>query len=167
MEVVLTVTLENSGSSCAVLSGYDIYLWQCNAAGEYSLYGEPDENYLRGVQTTNSAGQVTFTTIFPACYSGRYPHMHIEVYSSLSSSTTGKSALLTTQLAMPRDIASSIYSTDSTLYANSTTNLAAVTTSSDLVFSSSSSSQLAQQTPSLSGSVSGGYTASVVVALSI
>jgi protocatechuate 3,4-dioxygenase beta subunit len=38
------------------------------------------ESYLRGVQVTDSNGQVTFTTIYPACYSGRWPHIHFEVF---------------------------------------------------------------------------------------
>ncbi len=37
-------------------------------------------NYLRGVQFTDSAGQVRFHTVFPACYPGRYPHLHVEIF---------------------------------------------------------------------------------------
>src|SRR5438128_373164 len=56
--VPLTVelTLVNSGSSCTALTGYAIYLWHCNRSGLYSLYsaGITGENYLRGVQATDS-----------------------------------------------------------------------------------------------------------------
>ena len=37
---------------------------------------------------TDASGQVKFTTIYPACYSGRYPHIHFEIYPGLSSATT-------------------------------------------------------------------------------
>ena len=30
---------------------------------------------------------MTFTSIFPACYSGRWPHIHFEVYPSLEAAT--------------------------------------------------------------------------------
>ncbi|MDO8251972.1 MAG: intradiol ring-cleavage dioxygenase, partial [Rhodoferax sp.] len=90
--VPLTVTLKlvNTGASCAALSGYAIYLWHCNRDGGYSMYssGITAENYLRGVQVTDSNGEVTFTTIFPGCYSGRWPHIHFEVYASLAAATT-------------------------------------------------------------------------------
>ena len=90
-------------SSCASLAGYAIYLWHCTREGGYSLYsnGITDQNYLRGVQVTDSDGEVTFTTIFPGCYSGRWPHMHFEVYPSLASATSGNNDVKTSQLALP------------------------------------------------------------------
>ncbi|MES2946564.1 MAG: intradiol ring-cleavage dioxygenase, partial [Pseudomonadota bacterium] len=89
--IPLTITLKvvNTASSCASLAGFAVYLWHCDATGKYSMYDIATENYLRGVQVTNSSGEVTFTTIFPGCYSGRWPHMHFEVYSSLASATSG------------------------------------------------------------------------------
>ena len=66
--------------------GYAVYLWHCDREGEYSMYTGPDhENYLRGVQATDTNGSVTFTTIFPAGYSGRWPHIHFEVYPTLAA----------------------------------------------------------------------------------
>ncbi|HEY2682378.1 MAG TPA: hypothetical protein VGI93_02615 [Steroidobacteraceae bacterium] len=164
--LTLTITLENTNNSCGPLSGYAIYVWHCDRDGEYSLYGADilNENYLRGVQVTDSGGSVTFASIFPACYSGRYPHIHVEVYESLSTATGGNNALLITQLAMPRDIATTIYDT-ATGYAASVNNLAAVTTGSDLVFESSTTAQLTAQTPAFSGSISDGYVATVTAGL--
>jgi protocatechuate 3,4-dioxygenase beta subunit len=104
----LTLTLVNANDSCAVLSGYAIYVWHCDRSGEYSLYGATDQNYLRGVQVTDSNGQVTFTTIFPACYSGRMPHIHIEVYRSETTATSYTNKLKTTQLAFPVDVCETI-----------------------------------------------------------
>ena len=79
-------------------------MWHCDRDGEYSLYGATDQNYLRGVQETDASGVVTFTTIFPACYSGRMPHIHIEVYRSETTATSYTNKLKTTQLAFPVDV---------------------------------------------------------------
>lgn len=163
----LTVTLVNTQAACAVLAGYAIYLWHCDAAGKYSLYDLPAQNYLRGVQVTDAQGQVTFQSIVPGCYSGRYPHIHFEVYKTLNSATQGSNALLTSQMCLPRDIASAVYSGSSTVYSGSTANLARVTTANDNVFGDNTAAQIAAQTPALSGSVSAGYTGSIVVGLAI
>jgi protocatechuate 3,4-dioxygenase beta subunit len=162
--LTLTITLSDSSTACSELIDYAIYIWHCNRDGEYSLYssGIQGENYLRGVQTTDSNAQVIFRTLFPACYSGRYPHIHVEIYKTLALATGQVNAILTTQFAMPRDICSTVYNS-ATGYSASVTNLAAVTTSSDSVFGSSTSAQLAAQTPVMSGSVADGYTATVTV----
>ncbi|MBS0377766.1 MAG: intradiol ring-cleavage dioxygenase [Proteobacteria bacterium] len=164
--LTLTLTLENASTSCEMLVGYAIYVWHCDRDGEYSLYASDllDENYLRGVQVTDGNARVSFITIFPACYSGRYPHIHIEVYPSLAAAVDKSNAVLITQLAMPRDTCTTVYA-DATGYSGSVANLAAVTTSSDLVFASSTAAQLAAQTPAMTGSVADGYTATATVAI--
>lgn len=136
--------------------------------GEYSLYATDllSENYLRGVQVTDGNGQVTFQTIFPACYSGRYPHIHVEVYKSAALATGQANAILTTQLAMPRDICSTVYS-GATGYSASVTNLAAVTTASDGVFDTSTTAELSAQTPALTGTVASGYTGTVTIGVAV
>jgi protocatechuate 3,4-dioxygenase beta subunit len=145
-----------------------MYIWHCNRDGEYSLYGTDiqNENYLRGVQVTDGNGQATFQTIFPACYSGRYPHIHVEVYESLALATGQVNAILTTQLALPRDICSTVYS-GATGYSASVTNLAAVTTASDGVFDTSTTTELSAQTPALTGSIAGGYTGTVTIGVAV
>ena len=62
-----------------------MYLWHCNIDGAYSMYDQSisNENYLRGVQEADANGQVTFTTILPAAHSGRWPHIHFEIYPSV------------------------------------------------------------------------------------
>ena len=71
-----------SASTCAVLAGRAVYLWHCDALGRYSLYtsGVTNQNYLRGVQEADANGQVTFKTIYPGAYNGRWPHIHFEVF---------------------------------------------------------------------------------------
>ena len=73
----------------------------CDAAGQYSLYSDAvaDENYLRGVQESDSDGRVSFTSIFPGCYAGRWPHVHFEVYPSLARATGAQNKMRTSQLA--------------------------------------------------------------------
>ena len=78
--LTLKVKIGDANNACAALPGYAIYLWHCTNDGRYSLYTAPDENYLRGVQVADADGYVTFTTIFPGCYPGRWPHMHFEIY---------------------------------------------------------------------------------------
>jgi protocatechuate 3,4-dioxygenase beta subunit len=165
--LTLTLNLVNVASSCAVLSGYAIYIWHCNCDGEYSLYA-PDiqsENYLRGVQITDDNGQVTFETIFPACYSGRYPHIHFEIYRTVSAATVYTNALLTAQMAMPSAICSAVYD-GSGLYSSSVSEFANISSATDMVFASSTAAELAAQTPSLTGSVSDGFTGTITIGVS-
>ncbi len=166
VQVTITLTLVNVNASCAPLLGYAVYIWHCDRSGNYSLYTAPAESYLRGVQVTDAAGQVTFTTIFPGCYSGRWPHIHFEVFSSLSAATSGRYAVLVSQLALPTAVCSTVYA-DTTTYPSSKTNFAAISLSSDNVFGDNTTAQIAQQTPTMSGSVAAGYTASAVVGLAL
>ena len=100
LTVELTVTENTTG---AALPGAAVYLWHCDAQGRYSLYsdGVTEENYLRGVQAADANGKVTFTTIYPAAYSGRWPHIHFEVYASLNDATAAGQISATSQLALP------------------------------------------------------------------
>jgi protocatechuate 3,4-dioxygenase beta subunit len=161
-QVALTLTVVDVNAACAPLIGYAVYLWHCDRSGNYSLYDAPTESYLRGVQVTNAAGQVTFTTIVPGCYAGRYPHMHFEVFSSLTAATSGRYAVLTSQLAMPTAVCTAVYA-DTTLYPASATRFASVSTSNDNVFGDNTAAQIAVQTPTFSGSVAAGYTANAVI----
>jgi len=160
--VPLTVTLQivDSNSSCADLAGYAVYLWHCDRDGNYSMYSAnvTQENYLRGVQVSDASGQVSFTTIFPGCYSGRMPHIHFEIFRSEAAATAGANAVRTSQLAFPTDVCSTVYNTASG-YATSVRNLAAISFATDNVFSDGVSTQLA----AISGSVSGGYAATLTV----
>lgn len=162
--VTLTLTLVDVNAACAPLAGYAIYLWHCDRQGHYSLYTAAAESYLRGVQVTDANGQVTFTTIFPGCYDGRWPHMHFEVFSSLTNALGGRYATLTSQLAMPSATCAVVYA-DTTTYPSSATNFARVSLSSDNVFGDNSSAQVAQQTPTMTGSAAAGYTATALIGL--
>ena len=87
--LAINLTIQDAGGDCAPLAGAAVYIWHCDRGGAYSLYSEAaaDENYLRGVQAADDAGLVTFQSIFPACYPGRWPHIHFEVFPSLDLAT--------------------------------------------------------------------------------
>lgn len=163
--VPLTVTLKlvNTASSCAGLQGYAIYLWHCTRDGGYSLYsaGVADENFLRGVQVTDANGEVSFTTIFPGCYSGRWPHMHFEIYPSLASATSGSNDVKTSQLAMPAIACNQVYGT-ATGYDSSASNFASISLATDNVFGDD---QAATQIASVTGSVTAGFAATLTVGI--
>ena len=162
--LTLTLTVVNVNATCAPLAGYAVYIWCCDRSGNYSLYTAAAESYLRGIQVTNANGQVTFTLIVPGCYSGRWPHIHFEVFSSLSTATSGRYASLVSQLALPAAVCNSVYA-DTATYPSSATNFARITLASDNVFGDNSSAQIAQQTPTLTGSPTAGYTGSAVIGL--
>lgn len=159
--VTLTITLTIVDESCAPLAGHAVYLWHCDRDGAYSMYSgsAQDQNYLRGVQETDADGKVTFVTIFPGAYSGRWPHAHFEVYPSLGSATDAGQKLRTSQLALPEAACAAAYAAAG--YESSVQNLAASSLESDNVFSDGSSAQLAE----VAGSVDAGYTASLTVAV--
>jgi protocatechuate 3,4-dioxygenase beta subunit len=164
----LTISLVNSNLSCEPLKGYAIYIWQCDSGGNYSIYssGLSDENYLRGVQVTDSNGQVTFETVFPGCYSGRYPHIHFEIYPGLSAATSYKNSVLIAQMAMPSAICTAVYNSVSG-YSQSVAHFSQVSTSTDNVFDSGTAAQLAQQTLSLTGDTTNGYTGSILIGVGV
>jgi protocatechuate 3,4-dioxygenase beta subunit len=160
----VVLKLVNANNSCAALSGYAIYLWHCDAQGRYSMYssGVTAENYLRGVQSTDSTGTVTFTTIFPGCYSGRMPHMHFEVYRDANTATSFSNKLKTSQLAFPVATCQEIYAGNSN-YSGSTANLAKISFATDNVFSDGVSLELT----SITGNLTDGYVATLTVAISV
>lgn len=147
------------GDDVTAMAGAAVYLWHCDREGRYSMYDDEivEENYLRGVQEADADGRVRFTSIFPACYAGRWPHMHVEVYESLDAATTYSHKLRTSQLALPEDVCADVYATEG--YEQSVSNLAGVSLDSDGVFSDGYSLQMAKVT----GSVEEGYTLSLTV----
>jgi protocatechuate 3,4-dioxygenase beta subunit len=157
--VKLTV-YDLNGETVTALPGAAIYLWHCDREGRYSLYsdGVTEENYLRGVQEADADGNLTFTSIFPACYAGRWPHMHFEVYESIDSATSYTNKLRTSQLALPQDVCDEVYGAVEG-YEQSVSNLAQLTLDTDGIFSDGYSLQMANVT----GSVDEGYTISLNV----
>jgi protocatechuate 3,4-dioxygenase beta subunit len=157
--LTIQLTIQDTAGGCEPMPGAAVYLWHCDRDGNYSLYSEAatDQNYLRGVQVADDSGAVTFVSIFPAAYSGRWPHIHFEVYASLDAGTSGEEPIRTSQLAFPEEVCDAVYATDG--YETSVGNLARTSLESDMVFSDGYDSQLAD----VSGEVSSGYTAALAV----
>ncbi len=132
--MTIELTIQDASNGCAALAGAAVYLWHCNRDGHYSLYSEEiaDQNYLRGVQEAASDGVVTFTSIFPACYSGRWPHIHFEVYPSLAAATDDANRIATSQIALPEETCNAVYATDG--YSESLGNLQQTSLQTDNVF---------------------------------
>jgi protocatechuate 3,4-dioxygenase beta subunit len=157
LTINLTVLALDRGA--AAYSGAAVYVWHCDREGRYSMYsdGVQNENYLRGVQEANGTGQVTFRTIFPAAYPGRWPHVHFEVYPTLSGATSAGNKITTSQLALPEAVCKAAYASDG--YAASTRIMERLSLTSDMVFRDGWTTQLATVT----GSVSDGYVANLTV----
>ncbi len=152
----LTLNLVNVNKNCAPLAGYAIYIWHCDRDGKYSLYDLPNEDFLRGVQVTDANGRVTFTTIIPGCYMGRYPHIHFEVYPSIAAATNYRNAVLTSQLALPGDVSAAVYSAASG-YSSSAVAFTRITLAGDNVFGNNSAAQIEAQTMKVTSTALGYY----------
>jgi protocatechuate 3,4-dioxygenase beta subunit len=149
----IIMTINDFANNKSPLTGGAVYLWHCDREGRYSLYsqGITGENYLRGVQETDDRGQVRFTTIFPACYSGRWPHIHFEVYPSLAKASNGSNKIATSQMALPEATCKTVYATSG--YEQSLNNMSRVSLATDNVFRHGYDLQI----PKVTGDPSGGY----------
>ena len=142
-------------SGCAPLPGRAVYIWHCDRDGNYSIYGRADQNYLRGVQVSDADGFVEFTTVFPGCYPGRWPHVHVEVFPSPDQMNAPEGVVKCTQLAFSRADCEAVYATAG--YETSLRLLAGLALETDIIFRDGAELQLA----TLSGDTGAGYQASV------
>jgi protocatechuate 3,4-dioxygenase beta subunit len=158
--MTLELTVADLANGGVPFAGVAVYVWHCTREGGYSLYsdGVTDQNFLRGVQVTDSAGKVSFTSIFPACYSGRWPHIHFEVYPDEGGITDSTAAIATSQVALPKDVCDAVYA--QTGYEASVSNLARLSLTSDNVFGDDGG---ASQLATVTGDVRAGYTVSLPV----
>jgi protocatechuate 3,4-dioxygenase beta subunit len=160
LRVNLTVT--DAAKNYAALSGLAVYLWHCNRQGEYSMYGSgiTDENYLRGIAKTDSDGTAWFKTIFPGCYSGRWPHIHFEVYSSVAKAVSNGPIVKTSQIALPEAACRKAYA--SSLYPSSLSNLGQVSLTSDNVFGNDGG---IHQLATVTGNAKQGFVANLTIGI--
>ncbi|KUM39342.1 intradiol ring-cleavage dioxygenase [Arthrobacter sp. EPSL27] len=158
--LTVTLTLLDNASGCTPLAGAAVYAWHCDKDGKYSMYdaGLRNENYLRGVQEADANGQVTFRTVFPGAYSGRWPHIHFEVFESMDNATAAGQVLAVSQIALTDAACRDVYA--SAGYEASARNFPRTTLKSDNVFRDDGG---IHQLATMTGSVSGGYTAGLNV----
>lgn len=154
--LTLTLSVVNARNNCSPVGNAGVEIWQCDASGFYSEYAQPGYNgtgqtYLRGLQTTDAAGNLVFLTIYPGWYMGRATHIHVKVY-------LGGIAVKTTQIAFPEDVTAEVYA--SGVYAAK--GQSPTRNASDNVFSDGTSTEMAR----VAGSPAAGYTAALTVVIS-
>ena len=158
--MTLELTITDMANGNKPFAGTAVYVWHCDREGRYSLYsdGVTDQNYLRGVQIADTDGRVSFTSIFPACYSGRWPHIHFEVYPDQASITDASKAIATSQVALPKDTCTTVYQQSG--YEQSVSNLSRVSLESDNVFGDDGG---VHQLGTVTGTVDSGLTVALAV----
>lgn len=108
----MSLTLTVVDTNCKPIPNATVDIWHANALGQYSGVTDLKEGcatcgnatFLRGSQTTNAQGQVTFQTIFPGWYPGRTVHIHVKIWQN------GKQ-VLTTQLFVTQRDADTVFAT--------------------------------------------------------
>ncbi len=160
LTVKLTIT---KGANGPVMPDAAVYVWHCDQAGRYSMYsqGVTKENWLRGVQQADANAEVTFTTIYPGCYPGRWPHIHYEVYASLAEATAGAPIVATSQLALTADSGKAVYATKG--YEASVPAFANISLTTDGVFADGAE----QETPAFTGDAAQGFVATLAVPVAV
>lgn len=103
----LTLQIVGVSSACAPITTAMVYAWHCDANGYYSGYDNAGydarvQTFLRGVQTCDSNGEVSFLTIYPGWYTGRATHIHFRVYLGLDLQATS-------QIAFPDGISDAVH----------------------------------------------------------
>ena len=160
--MTLTLTILDNANGCAPYQGAAVYAWHCDRDGKYSLYdaGFEDDNFLRGVQEADEFGQVSFTTIFPGAYNGRWPHVHFEVFDSLNNINSMGQVLKVSQVALTEAACNKVYATSG--YEISKRNFPNTPLARDNVFGDDGG---VHQLATMTGSVDGGFTAALNVTL--
>jgi len=154
-----SITVTDMANGDAPFVGAAVYAWHCDAQGRYSMYsdGVENETWLRGVQVTDAAGKVTFTSVMPGCYAGRWTHIHFEVYPDVDSITDAGNAIATSQMALPQNVLDPVYALSA--YDGSARNLSQITLDSDNVFGDDGGEL---QVATVSGDATNGYVAALV-----
>ena len=154
----INITIKNTNASCAALKGALVDIWHCDKDGYYSEYGGTtmqtvdytgsSYHFLRGRQTTDDNGLVTFTSIFPGWYTSRATHIHVHIYNASGTS------LLVTQIAFPEGTNSAVALVNASTANGYTKGMTGYTyNAADNVFSDSVANELATVT----GSVAAGF----------
>ncbi|HET7217579.1 MAG TPA: hypothetical protein VFJ02_06005 [Vicinamibacterales bacterium] len=151
--LTLTIRVVNVNSGCAAVANANVEIWHVDAAGNYSQYGtQTTQTYLRGIQATNSNGEVVFTTIYPGWYQGRATHIHAEV-------TMDGRSVKVTQIAFPESVNNVVHRSGA--YASRGSN--PTSNAADGIFADSLSSELV--TPA--GDPSAGYAATFQIGIAL
>jgi protocatechuate 3,4-dioxygenase beta subunit len=156
--LTIRLVLQDATNGCVPLAGGAVYAWHCDRDAFYSLYTIVDQNYLRGVGEADAEGVVTFQSIFPGCYEGRWPHIHFEVYPSLAAATNAANRIATSQIALPEATCAEVYATPE--YAGSVGAFSRISLATDNVFREDGG---IHQLGTVTGSLTDGYTVELTV----
>lgn len=112
--LVINIQVLQTNNNCQPLANAVVDIWHCDADGNYSEYGGTgmqqtnytNAHFLRGRQTTDANGKVSFVSIYPGWYRGRAPHIHLEVFNASGQS------LIVSQIAFPEDMSKTVYATE-------------------------------------------------------
>lgn len=153
----MNIYIKNTNGNCAAYQGVLVDVWHCDKDGNYSEYGGTamqaanytNNHFLRGRQTTDANGLVSFTSIFPGWYQSRATHIHVHIYKADGTS------LLVTQIAFPEGTGSAVYNVNvnGTSYGYTKGMTGYTYNASDNVFSDGTSNEMSTVT----GSLSAGY----------
>jgi protocatechuate 3,4-dioxygenase beta subunit len=158
--LTLQLTLLHADAACEPLAGANVEVWHADAGGVYSQYGtgasagSSSPTALRGIQSADNAGRVTFRTIYPGWFAPRAAHVHVRIYRDLHLRKT-------TQFGFPDATSDAVYAA-SNVYAkgpNPTKNAA------DSVFGANGGGA-ATQIAKVTGDDASGYVASLTLAIS-
>jgi protocatechuate 3,4-dioxygenase beta subunit len=171
--IPLTFTLTVLDGNCTPIPNARVDVWHSTRQGIYSGYsntqnaGTTTSNYLRGIQLTDAAGQVTFNSIFPGWYVPRVTHIHVLIYiGGLTASYTNYSsnADRVTQFTFDDSVSSGI-NTPTNTYGYKTSYTYANTT--DMVFGTSAmtTAQRNSLIMPLTGAAATGFTGTLSMTL--
>ncbi len=82
-ELNLSIQVVSVNEGCAPLENALVDVWLADPSGRYSGYETFDtvgDDFLRGVQVTDTEGRVAFQMIAPGVYPGRAAHIHVKVH---------------------------------------------------------------------------------------
>jgi len=152
----ININVKNVNNSCAAVSGLIVDIWHCDKDGNYSEYGGTSmqatdytaQDFLRGRQTSDSNGLVTYTSIFPGWYTSRATHIHVHIYDASGNS------LLISQIAFPEGTGSAVETVNASTANGYTKGMTGYTYNvSDNVFSDGTSTEMS----SITGDITDGY----------
>lgn len=162
----LTLTVVNINNDCEPVPNARVDIWHCDKDGYYSGYtnngylgnqNNAGATFCRGIQLTDSLGQVQFSTIYPGWYTGRITHIHFQVFINSVLRATS-------QMAFDDSINTAVYNTS--LYSAHGQNTSVANNAADMVFSDMANTQY-EMLALTANSQTGGYDGTLTIGISV
>jgi protocatechuate 3,4-dioxygenase beta subunit len=106
LRLVVYVVNASNLTACEPLPNAVVDIWHCDADGLYSGYGgqgdhrdidTTGEDFMRGIQVTDTLGRAEFATVYPGWYRGRTTHIHFTIH-------VDSTRVATSQWYFPEDV---------------------------------------------------------------